>query len=361
MENQLTVNPREFGLEENKALELTSGLTTILAERDVLKNAYIGVIELELTEENLQTFKDLCLRIRNNRTKGIEVWHKTNKEFFLTGGRFVDAIKNKEIAENERMENKLLEAEKHFENLEKERLKAIHNERLQKLLPFDYEIGTIDYSAMDENMFSAILLGAETSHKNKLEAERLIEEKRLENLRIEAEEKEKQRIEFERLKTENETKQKQLESERLEAKKIADELKLKADTELSELKRLADIETKKQNEIIAKQKADSEKLQSELKAKTDSELKAKALIEAERKAKELADKKLAKAPDKIKLQNYLISIPSLDFTTISMDSITIAQDINLKLEGFKKWANEQISNLRDPDGNKLCALHRSAE
>lgn len=346
MDNQLTVNPREFGLEENKALELTSGLTTILAERDVLKNAYIGVIELELTEENLQTFKDLRLKIRNNRTKGIEVWHKTNKDFFLTGGRFVDAIKNKEITENERMESKLLEAEKHFENLEKERLKTIHNERVQKLLPFNYEIGAIDYSAMDENMFNAILLGAETNHKNKLDAERLAEEKKLEALRIEAEEKEKQRVEFERLKIENEAKQKQLEDERLYAKKIADELKSKADAELAEQKRLADIETKKQNEIIAKQKADSEKLKAELKLKADAEFKIKQQLEADVKAKELADKKLAKAPDKFKLNSWVDSFVFPHCLPIeSIEANEVAKLIIEKRNGFIKWSNEQISNL----------------
>lgn len=92
----LVVNPKEFGLEENKALELTSGLTTILTERETLKNAYLDVIDLDITEENLPTFKELRLKIVKNRTQGIEKWHKTTKDFFLTGGRFVDSVKNKE-------------------------------------------------------------------------------------------------------------------------------------------------------------------------------------------------------------------------------------------------------------------------
>jgi hypothetical protein len=318
MENQITiVNPKEFGLEENKALELTSGLKTILAEREVLKNAYVDVIALEITQENLPTFKDLRIRIRDNRTKGIETWHKKNKEFFLTGGRFVDAIKNKEIAENERMENKLLEAEKHFENLEKERLKSIHNERVKKLLPFDYEIGTIDYSAMDDRMFTAILLGAETSYKAKLEAERLAEEKRLETLRIEAEEKEKQRLEFERLKAENEAKEKQLEAERLEAKKIEAELKAKAD-----------------------------KLQAELKAKADTEAKEKQRIEAEEKAREIEAKNKAKAPDKEKLKTWIAELELIGLIPLkSKEAQAKHEEIMIKFIGFKKWANEQIDNL----------------
>lgn len=318
MENKITiVNPKEFGLEENKALELTSGLTTILTERETLKNAYLDVIDLEVSEENLKTFKSLRLEIRNNRTKGIEVWHKTNKEFFLTGGRFVDAIKNKEVAENDRMENALLEKEKHFENLEKERLKAIHNSRVEKLLPFNYEIGNVDFSGMDENMFNAILLGAETNHKAKLEAERLAEEQRLEALRIEAEEKEKQRLEMERLKKENEIK----------------------DAELAEQKRLADIEAKKQADIIAKQ-------QKELKDKADAELKEKQRVEDELKAKELAEKKAAKAPDKMKLSQWVSSFIFPHCLPLeSKESNEISNLIIQKRDAFLKWANEQINTL----------------
>jgi hypothetical protein len=200
MTNELIkVDPKEFGLEETKANELTVGLKTILEERNVLIDAYNDVITLEITEQTLPTFRELRLQIRDNRTKGIEKWHKVNKEFFLTGGRFVDAIKNKEIAENERMESKLLDAEKHFENIEKERLKAVHDERVQKLVPYGYEIGTTDFSAMDENMFNAILIGAEKNHNDKIELACKQEEERLEALRIEAEQKEAQRLEMERL------------------------------------------------------------------------------------------------------------------------------------------------------------------
>lgn len=345
MKNQLVlVNPKEYGLEESKALELTSGLTTILTERETLKNAYIDVIDLEINEGNLEVFKELRLKIRDNRTKGIEKWHKVTKDFFLSGGRFIDSIKNKESLENERMETALLEKEKHFENLEKERLKSIHNERVNKLLRFGYDIGNIDFSAMDENMFRAILLGAETNHNNKIEAARLSEEQRLEALRIEAEEKEKQRLEMERLRAENDIKEKQIELERIEALKKEQELKAKADAELAEQKRLADIEAKKQAEIIAKQKAESDKLAAELKAKADAELKEKQKIEAENKAKLEAEKKAAKAPVKTKLlvwvNNFSIGLP--DSELLNND---IALGINAKFEGFKKWALEQINSL----------------
>lgn len=325
--NELIVNPNSFGLEENKALELTSGLTTILTERETLKTAYLDVIDLEITEENLSTFKELRIKIVKNRTQGIEKWHKTNKEFFLTGGRFVDAVKNKEISENERMESNLLEKEKHFENIEKARLKAVHNERAAKLIPFNYEIGNVDFSAMDENMFNAILLGAETNHNAKIEAEILAEKQRLESLRIEAEEKEKQRLEMERLKSENEAKEKQIELERKEAEKIRLEEKAKQDAILAEQKRLADLEVKRQNDIILQQ-------QSELKAKVEAELKAKkeAELKAENERKEA--EKLAKSPIKKQLTVWVNSF-EIPATTVNNEA---AKEIIEKFEAFKKWS-----------------------
>lgn len=346
MENQIIIiNPKEFGLEETKALELTSGLTTILTERETLKNAYLDVIDLELSNENLPIFKELRLKIVKNRTQGIEKWHKVNKEFFLTGGRFVDAVKNKEIAENERMESNLLEKEKHFENLEKERLKAVHLERIEKLLPFNYEIANIDFSGMDENMFNAILLGAETAHKNKIEAEKQAELARLEVLRIEAEEKEKQRLEMIELKKQNEIKEKQLELERIESAKLADIQKAKADAELAEVNRLAKIESDKQLAIISKQKAEADKLASELKAKADAELKEKQRIESENKAKELADKKAEKAPDKDKMTIWINELELLSIDLKSKESNATATEILTKFAGFKKWALEQVNTL----------------
>jgi len=335
METTLLVNPKVFGLEENKALELTSGLTTVLTERETLKNAYLDVIDLEVSEENLPTFKELRLKIVKNRTQGIEKWHKTSKEFFLTGGRFVDAIKNKEVSENDRMEANLLEKEKHFENLEKERLNKIHLYRVGCLLPFNYEIGNVDFSGMDENMFNAILLGAETNHKNKIASEKLAEEQRLEALRLEAEEREKQKAELERLKIENEAKDK--------AAKLAKE---SADKELAELKAKADLEAKKQAEILAKQKAESDKLAAELKAKADAELKEKQRIEAEIKAKELADKKAAKAPDKQKLSQWIDSFVFPHCLPLeSKEANEVAKLIIEKRNAFNKWANEQIKTL----------------
>lgn len=345
METTLTVNPAEFGIEETKATELTVGLKTILAEREILIDAYNDVIGLEITPENLSTFKELRLKIRDNRTKGIEKWHTVNKAFFLAGGRFCDAIKNKESAVNDSMEEKLAAAEKHFENLEKERLKAIHNERVEKLLPFGYEIGNTDFASMDENMFNAILTGAKTNHESKLEAERKAEEAKQEALRLEAEEKEKQRIEMERLRKENEEKEKAL----AEQKKAADEaLRIaneKAEAERKEAARLAKIESDKQAAIIAEQKAKADKLAAELKAKADAEAKMKLDAEKAEALRLAEEKKAAKAPDKEKLNKWIDGMIIGITPNVGGDAHKLALDIHVKFAAFQGWAKSQIETL----------------
>lgn len=312
MENAVTIiDPKEFGLKEENANKMVSGLNPIIEERSALEQIYAIVIKKELTPELLKEARDLRLKIRDNRTKGIEVWHKTTKDYFLKGGQFVDAIKRKENVVNELMEAKLSEIEKYFENIETERIKALHTERAEKLKPFGYEIGATNFGLMDDNMFNAILVGAEKTHKDKLELEAKIEADRIEKERLEAEEREKQRIENERLKAENEAKEKQLAAERIEAEKKQAELKAKADAELAEQKRIADIEAKKQADIIAAQKVESDKLAAELKAKADAEAKEKqAKIDEENKR--IADeKKAAKQPDKEKLRSVAMQVNEL--------------------------------------------------
>lgn len=152
------INPKEYGLELSKAKEMTSGLDVVLSERESLKKSYVDIIELPFTNENLSVFKELRLKIVKNRTQGIERWHKTNKEFYLAGGRFVDAIKNKEVSINEQMEEKLKEGEKHFENLEKERKQKINLERIEKISPYVEDTTGLDFSEMDDYDFEDMIM-----------------------------------------------------------------------------------------------------------------------------------------------------------------------------------------------------------
>jgi len=321
----LAVNPIDFGIEEEKAEEMTIGLSVILAEREVLKNAYIDVIELPIISENLPTFKELRLKIRDNRTKGIEKWHTSNKAFYLAGGRFVDAIKNKEVVQNEQMEEKLIEAEKFFENQEKEKARLLNLERIEKVKPYIEDITGLDFSAMSDYDFDDYVLGKKTRFENEQkerEAEALrIEEERLKKIAMQ------KAIELEnaKLKQEAEEKEKALKEERiLQAEK---EAKIKADN---------DAKIKIEQEAKAK-------IEAELQSKKDAEIKAENERLAKEKSEKLEAEKLAKAPIKKQLSVWVESF-EINRTYIDQNN-EVAKDIIEKFEAFKKWSLTQVNNL----------------
>ena len=150
---QEMIKSEDYGLEKSKANELTAGLKIVKAERKLLVEEFETVSKLELTEENIPIFKKLRLAIVQNRTQGINKWHKTNKEFFLTGGKFVDAIKRKEILINEQMEEKLMDAEKHFENLEIKRLKDLQESREEEITRYLEDAHERDLSGMQDDVW----------------------------------------------------------------------------------------------------------------------------------------------------------------------------------------------------------------
>ena len=174
------VNPTEFGIEETKATELIGNLPQITQERSVLATQYDEVVRMDIEDVKTSiTARELRLKIRDNRTKGIQVWHKTTKDFFLKGGQFVDAIKNKEVAINERMEGVLENIERHFEIKEAERKEKLRAERYEQTKPYAEFFPNIDLSVASDEDFTKALNGA----KLQLEA-KVAEEKRIEQERI---------------------------------------------------------------------------------------------------------------------------------------------------------------------------------
>lgn len=335
------IDHKEFGLEEKQATEIVSGLNQILEERKVLSEMYSEVINLEITEENLIKFRELRLKIRDNRTKGIQVWHKVNKEFYLRGGQFVDAIKNKEIAENERMESNLEQNENHFERMEKERKHALNEERKLLLIPYIDSVDNLQLHEMDFDVWDAFLSTKKLKFEENLAEQKRIEAEKLEAERIEKERIEAQRIENERLKIEAEKREKEIQAER---ERVEKENKERIEKERIEAEKLAKIQAEekaKQDEILRKEREEKEKLEKELQAKKDAEIQAEKQRLAKIESDKLEAEKLAKAPIKKQLKVWVDSF-KIENAPIEND---LSNDINLKFESFKKWAESQINNL----------------
>lgn len=275
-----------FGIEPVKAKEMVSGLDSVFAERQVLKDAYLDVIQLDINSENLPTFKELRLKFVKIRTS-INSWHKANKAFYLAGGRFVDAIKNKEIAETEEIEAKLMEAEKFFENQEKQKAKDLNDTRIAKILPWVENAENMDFKEFSDEDFDDFVFG--------------------------------KKVKFEQ--------------------RIAEE---KSEAERVEKERLAELERKKAIEAEnAKLKAEAESREAELQAKKEAEIKAEndriAKIEAEEKVK----KELAKAPIKEQLNAWV------DSFVLPADLIDneLSRDIIKKFNAYKTWSKSEIEKL----------------
>jgi colicin import membrane protein len=316
MKNEVVVvNPQEFGIEENKANELMGNLPQIQNERTKLETPYNEVLKMDI--ENPETAKiarELRLKIRDNRTKGISVWHKTTKEVFLRAGQYIDAVKNREIAINERMESNLEEIEKYAENKERERIEALKQARIAELEPFsEFVPFGIDLGTLSNADYNNVLNGAKLQLQAKKDAELKAEQERIEAERL---------AEIERQK-EIKRKEAELEAERKKAREQVEQLEAKRQAEL---------------------KAEREK-QAKIQAELDAEKERQAKVERERLAKLEAEKleaeKLAKAPIKKQMEAW-INLFEIPTTELNND---VVKEIQQKFDAFKDWSKKQISKI----------------
>lgn len=255
-----------------------------------------------------QITNEVCIEARALRLKMVKVRtgagtiHKEQKAEVLRFGRAIDGVKNiLEFAVVDK-EKALEKIEKHFENIEKERINDLRSKRQKLLDLFNYNIVGVDIGLMSDETFEDFLAGAKKRHFDKIEADKKAEEERIEKERLDAEQKEVERLESERLKLENAQKEKEL--------------------------------------AIAKQQND--KLQADLKAKEEAELKAKQKAQLEEKERIKAEKKLAKAPDKQKLIKWIddLTLPPIELNQPA--SMILAVDLKEKLDKYKVWAKSQI-------------------
>lgn len=342
-ENTLVINPVEYGIDKSKANEIIGNLPQIQSERAILEDQYAEIIKMDIDNpDTSKKARELRLLIRDNRTKGINVWHSTTKEFFLKGGQFVDAIKRKEIAVNERMEANLETIEKHSENLEKERKAKLNADRVSQLEPYNAFVPMgLNFGEISEEEFTKILNGSKLQFEQQQKEEAKAEEKRIAEAKAEAERIENQRIENERLKAEADKREKEIEAERKKQADILAKQRAEADKiAKAEAEKQAQIQAEKDAELKRERDAKA-KLEAELQAKKDAEAKAERerIAEEEKQKKETA--KLAKAPIKKQLNAWVNSF-EIPTTTIENEKSEL---IKAKFEAFKKWSLSEIESM----------------
>ena len=315
----IKIDAKEFGIEESKAKQISEQFTPMLDKMVELEKEANNIFSLDI--ENIETgklAKEVRLKYVKVRTGTAEI-HKQQKAFYLSAGRFVDGWKNAQIFASQGIEEKLETIENHFKNKEIERLKELQNNRLELITPFLENTIGLDLSSMTEETFNNFLLGSKTNFELKLENERL-EVERLENERLAEIERqrlaeiENKKIRVENLRLQEEAKEKELELQKERNLQIKKEAKLKEenDTILKELQEKKDAEIKEENERLA-------------------------LLEQQKKESE----KLAKAPIKKQLEQW---VNSFELPTTNIDN-ELSIEIKNKFDAFKKWSINQINNL----------------
>jgi hypothetical protein len=344
MNKPVRIDPKEFGLEEKSVKTIEAAFAPKIAEREGFVKVYETLITGELTPELCVDAKALRNKLVKVRT-GIAEVHKTQKAFFLASGKFVDAWKNKETLPVSQMEEKLSDIEKHFENIEAQRVFKLAEERTVKLSAYEPEMIIPNIGEMDESVWTNFL-GGIISGYNQRKLDELNDEKA--RLKVIEEEKEAARL-------------KAIEDEKIRK----DNIRLKA--EADERERLATVEREKREKAEAErikkeveaekkrnEKAQKEKAAFDLKLKQEREKREKIEREekerkdkeaAELKAKQLADKKASQAPDKDKLVKSINEMVFIDAEFKTAEAEAVYNVINQKFEGFKTWAIAQTKSL----------------
>lgn len=356
---EITLNPTDFGIDENRGLEIVNKFSPLQFEINAYNEQYKSILESELTEELTVKARDLRLKLKDIRTKQVNKIHKSEKDFYLQGGRFVDAWKNKLNTIIEVQEDKLQQIEDYFLNIEKQKIEDLRNSRWLRLKEYT-DLEPNDLGLMSEDIFNATLNGFIQIEKEKeLEQKRIEEEKaeeerilKLHNLRKEKtlpffdfwnEEDKKQNLgiisesDFNTFFDRIQLNKKEFDIKQEEFRKENERLRLEAEL--------------KQKEIEKQQKIEAEKLRKEIleKEKLEAEIKAnKIKLEKEEQAKKeeqerlrLEQEEIRKAPIKKQLSFWIDSfeIPDTDIE----NEITL--EIKQKFESFLKWSKNKINEM----------------
>ncbi len=310
----IKVNAQEYGLQESKAKEIESLYIPMVKMLTEMEKQYNEIIEQDITPELVSDAKRLRIDISKIRINADKA-RKNAKEEYLRAGNAIQGAYNTLLYAVKSKEENLEKIEKHFENLEKERIAKLQEKRQSELHKYEPEMNVPNLGEMQDDIWNNYINGVKLNYKQRLAAEKKAEKerkeaKRLNNLKIKREnelrdywrfvpekhpafetlsddewndfiaemnnayiahekEQERIRLENEKMRKEAEAKEKQAEKERKER-----EAKEKAEREAH------------QKQLQAEREKQA-KLEAELKAKKEAEEKA----EAERKAQLQAELK----------------------------------------------------------------------
>jgi len=177
------IDPKEFGLTDENALQVQESFIPVIAERESLTLLYVELLDEEMTPELAKKAGLLRKKFVKNRTGTVKI-HKVEKAFALAYGKLCDAFKNKNIVPVELMESRLYELENFYVIQEQLRISELQNVRAnevhQYLLPDNIAEISDELGKMPDFVWNTFIYGMKTNFENYIEEEKQKEVKLIE-------------------------------------------------------------------------------------------------------------------------------------------------------------------------------------
>ena len=165
----IKLDPKEYGLEESKAKQISEMFTPMLNKMVELEEEANEVFSMDkTTEEAAKKSKEVRLKYVKVRTGTAEI-HKAQKAFYLAGGRFIDGWKNAQILASQGIEEKLLEVENYAESIRKQEIEKLFVERSEILTNLRIEVIPSNVGYFDDELWNTFLSGARFNFNKKQE------------------------------------------------------------------------------------------------------------------------------------------------------------------------------------------------
>lgn len=358
------IDAAQFGIEENKAKEIAAQFQPMLDKMIELESEFNAILEKANTEINQSVVSEAkALRLKYTKIRtGTAAIHKEQKAFYLAGGRFVDGWKNAQEFASQGIESKLESIEKHFENLEKERIAKLQSDRSDALQLYGVDTTHLNLGAMSDEVWDNFFAGTKLNYENRIAAEKKAESERIENER-------KQSLYRDRLSeiaglrqfmADDETfgiemgdedysvlfhslleRKSQYEAEQERIRQENERLKKEADQHESQLKKEREEAEAERKRIDAERKKAEDELAAEKKRIEDEE---RAKAQAEEKARKDAEKEAKKAsaaPDKEKMFALRSQLMSISFPEIQ------DTDVNVTLSEVKMFISKACAHIEN--------------
>ena len=273
MPNELSVIVQEANLEPTQSQEIIVYFSAFLSEvqkyeRDAMA---INITSANQTEDMARA-RDIRKILKGLRCD-CENSRKERKEMYLRVGKAIDGAANIVKALIVPIEEHLEKQEKFVENLERERVAKMVEDRKEALTPYLPDPSIYPLDQMSEEAFATLLDNSKRAKEAREAEEKKAEEARLAKEKADAEERK-------RIEEEN----KQLKADAEAKAKIEAEEKAKRDAEL------------------AKERAEAQKKLEAEQAKAKAEAEARAKIEADLKKKEDDERKAKEEAEKAKVE-----------------------------------------------------------